>query len=132
MPSHTNTGRHYYYFSTTNGKMAVNVTRIVALDCVDSSAAGYLTKNTELTFGADGKMVINCGPVGGYFYDENGFMLHGWKLYEYNGEYYYVATNNMYITNKEVYLSKADLESVGLNLPGGYYEFDAEGKMILQ
>ena len=83
------------------------------------------------TFGADGKMVINCGPVGGYLYDENGFMLHGWKLYEYNGSYYYVATNNKYVVSKSVYLANKDFVAVGLNLPSGYYEFDAEGKMIM-
>ena len=47
---------NYYYASTTNGKLAVNVYRQVAADCVHESAkdmgAGFYT------FDAEGKLVI--------------------------------------------------------------------------
>ena len=86
-------------------------------------------------FDAEGKMILpeplNGPQSDGYFYIDNVKQI-GWRLHKYNGNYYYVAAHNKYITNKTAYLAKADLESVGLNLPAGYYEFDAEGKMILQ
>ena len=58
----------YYYFSTTNGKMAVNVTRLVAGNCIDASASDM--KEGTYTFGADGKMVIVTkeGFIDGYYY----------------------------------------------------------------
>ena len=81
------------------------------------------------TFAADGKMVINHGPVGDYFYDENGFMVHAYKLVEFEGAYYYIASYHKLTRSKTVYLSSSDL--VGTDLPAGNYEFDADGKMVL-
>ena len=72
---------------------------------------------------------LNGPQADGYFYIDN-VKQTGWKLYEYNGDYYYVAAHNKYITNKSAYLAKADLAALGL--PAGYYEFDAEGKMITE
>ena len=52
----TKIGNDYYYLSTTNGKVAVSVTRYVAADCIDESASN-ITKGTY-TFGADGKLIF--------------------------------------------------------------------------
>ena len=54
----TKVGEDYYYFSTTNGKMAVSVTRQVAHNCIDASAKDRFTETGTYTFGADGKMKI--------------------------------------------------------------------------
>ncbi|MBR6551962.1 MAG: hypothetical protein IKT89_03880 [Clostridia bacterium] len=47
----------YYYISTTNGKVAINVTRQVAYNCIDDSAKDKYTKTATFTFDADGKMI---------------------------------------------------------------------------
>jgi glucan-binding YG repeat protein len=106
---------------------------------------GYIAKNTTMsvsgantngvipsgvyTFGADGKMVINHGVVGNYFYDENGFMVHAYKLVELDGDYYFINDGNKVSKNKTIYLSGKFLE--GTDFKAGYFEFGADGKMVL-
>ena len=107
--------------------------------------AGYIAKNTTLsvnstkanglipsgtyTFGADGKMIINHGPVGQYFYDENGFMVHAYQLVEFEGDYYFINDGHKYAVNRTIYLSSKHL--AGTPFKAGYFEFGADGKMIL-
>ena len=84
-------------------------------------------------FDAEGKLIMpepKNGPQDdGYFYINN-VQQKGWKVYEYNGDYYYVASYNKYVTGKRMYLDSTVL--AGVDLPVGYYEFDAQGKMILK
>jgi hypothetical protein len=54
----------------------------------------------------------------------------GWKVYEFNGDYYYVAAYNKYVTNKTTYLDAKVLAGTGLSV--GYYEFDENGKLIFK
>ena len=79
-----------------------------------------------------GKVIIpplKNGPQDdGYFYID-GVKQNGWKVYEYDGDYYYVASLNKYYTSKRVYLDSKVLE--GINLPVGWYEIDEEGKVII-
>ena len=55
----TKLGDDYYYFSTSDGKMAANVTRQVAHNRIHASAKDRFTQTATFTFGADGKMVLN-------------------------------------------------------------------------
>jgi hypothetical protein len=55
----------------------------------------------------------------------------GYKLVEYNGDYYFIGDYNRYITNKTHYLTVARLAAVGLELPAGNYQFDAQGRLVL-
>ncbi len=79
-------------------------------------------------FGADGKMVALNGPVGDYFY-KDGAMLKAYQLVEFEGSYYFINDSNKLAKNKRVYLSQTFVEGTGLE--AGYYEFDANGKMII-
>jgi hypothetical protein len=120
---------NYYYVASHNKYVTSKTTYIDAASVADVGLpAGWYEIDAE------GKMIIpeplNGPQAEGYFYIDNVKQL-GWKLYEYEGAYYYVASHNKYITSKTAYLTKADLAVVGLDLPAGYYEFDAEGKMIL-
>ncbi len=107
--------------------VAVNTTTAIS-----SSNSNGLIPSGTYTFGADGKMVINHGPVGDYFYDENGFMVHAYKLVAFDGNYYYVNDGHKLAKNKTIYLSASELTALGLDLPSGEYEFDADGKMIIE
>ncbi len=82
------------------------------------------------TFGSDGKMIINHGPVDGRFYDENGFMVKAYQLVEYEGDYYFISDSHKYVVNKTMYLESRFLTGTGLQ--AGYFEFDADGKMVLK
>ena len=84
-------------------------------------------------FDADGKMVILNGVVDGKYYI-NGIAQTGWKLIEWEGNYYFNEYYNV-AQSKRVYLSQVFVEGFtypnGDPLKVGYYDFDAEGKMIL-
>ncbi|MBQ3262119.1 MAG: hypothetical protein IJH52_03010, partial [Oscillospiraceae bacterium] len=85
-------------------------------------------------FDADGKMVVQNGPVGDYFY-VNGVRQNAYKLVEYNGDYYFINDGHKLAKNVTLYLSSRYVD--GKTLPDGsvlsvgYYHFDADGKMVL-
>ena len=120
----------YYYGGlgsgfVRNGYIAKNETRSVG-----SAQTNGLIPSGIYTFGADGKMVINHGPVGEYFYDENGFMVHAYQLVEFDGDYYFISDYHKYAVNKKVYLTADFLE--GTPFKPGYYDFGADGKMVIK
>ena len=97
---------------------------------ISTATSNGLIPSGTYTFGADGKMVINHGVVGDYFYDENGFMVHAYQLVEMDGCYYFVNDGHKVAKNKRIYLTSQILE--GSAFKAGYYEFGADGKMILK
>jgi hypothetical protein len=88
-------------------------------------------------FDAEGKMVIvipepKNGPQADGFFYINDVKQTGYKLFEYEGSYYFVGDYNKYTVGKSVYFTKAQLAAAGLTgLPSGNYQFGADGKMIL-
>ncbi len=141
MTGFTKIGDDYYYFSTTNGKMAVNVTRVVAIDCVDSSAVGYITENTKLTFGADGKLVVEepeepeeikkNGIIDGYYYVDDVIQKTGFtKIGE---DYYYFSTTNGKMAvniTRVVAIDCVDSSAAGYITENTKLTFDADGKLV--
>jgi len=119
----------YYYGGLGSGFIRVGYIAKNETRSVGSADTNGLIPSGTYTFGPDGKMVINHGPVGEYFYDENGFMVHAYQLVKYNGDYYFVSDYHKYVVNKKLYLPAATLEGTGLK--AGYFEFGADGKMIL-
>ena len=123
----------FYYISDGN-KIARNVTVYLnkALEGHTYPDGTPLQKG-NYDFDADGKMQLKNGPVGDYFY-ENGVKVNTYKLCEYKGDYYYVGDGRKIVRNATVYLNKA-LEGHtypdGTPMLKGYYDFDADGKMIL-
>jgi len=97
---------------------------------VSADASNGLIPSGYYQFGSDGKMVINHGVVGDYFYDENGFMVHAYQLVELNGDYYFVNDYHKIARNKSIYLTSALMGDAPFQ--PGYFEFDADGKMVLQ
>ena len=85
-------------------------------------------------FDADGKMVIYNGPVGDYFYI-NGIRQNAYQLVEYQGNYYFIYDGNKIAKNVKLYLSDRFVSGKtfadGTPIPVGYYNFDADGKMVL-
>ena len=86
-------------------------------------------------FDADGKMIFKNGPIDGYFY-ENGLKVTTYKLFNWEGDYYYVGDGHKLATNVTLYLNKA---LAGFTYPGtdialqaGNYDFGADGKMVFR
>jgi hypothetical protein len=78
-------------------------------------------------------MILLNGVVGDYYYI-NGIQQKGWMLFEWDGNLYFNEYYNV-AKNQRIYLSETFVEGVvhpnGIILAPGYYEFDADGKMIL-
>ena len=113
-----------FYFINDSHKLAKNKRIYLSQVFVEGTtlAVGYYE------FGADGKMAPMNGPVGDYFY-KDGTMLKAYQLVEFEGSYYFINDSNKLAKNKRVYLSQTFVEGTGLE--AGYYEFDANGKMII-
>ena len=120
----------YYYIADFN-KYLVNDTWY--LSSSELAAMGLDLRSGNYEFDAEGKMIIpepkNGPQADGFFYIDD-VKQTGYKLVEFNGSYYYIADFNKYLVNDTWYLSSSTLKALGLNLPSGNYEFDAEGKMI--
>ena len=129
----------YYYFKTGSGFLRVGYAARSETYYVSNTngltwANGVEIEKGSYEFGADGKMIIpepKNGPQDdGFFYVDNA-KLSGYTLVEYNGAYYFVGDYNKYVVSAVQFVSAECLASVGLDLPAGDYEFDADGKMIL-
>ncbi|MDO4419420.1 MAG: hypothetical protein Q4B92_03560, partial [Ruminococcus sp.] len=130
---------NYYYLSTTNGKVAVNVTRQVAYNCIDDSAKDRFTTTGIYTFGADGKMVLEKregfvkenGNL--YYYVNDELMKTG--LTKIDGNYYYLSTTNGKVAvnvTRQVAYNCIDESAMDRFTKTGIYTFDADGKMVIE
>ena len=78
-------------------------------------------------FEANGKMVVKNGIIDGYYY-ENGELVKGKGLVLFEGDYYFITMKGTTYKNSRVVITEA--KANGLK-PAGLYNFDADGKMIL-
>ena len=112
-----------YYFINDGHKIAKNKRIYLSERFVEGTdlKVGYYD------FDAEGKMILLNGPVGDYFYKDN-VRLKAYQLVEFEGDYYFINDGHKIAKNKRIYLSERFVE--GTDLKVGYYEFDAEGKMV--
>jgi glucan-binding YG repeat protein len=122
-----------YYFIGDYNKYIVNKTQYLSTDRLRSVGLDLPAGNYR--FDAEGKLVaelptLKNGPQSDGFFYANDVKQAAYKLVEYNGDYYFIGDYNRYITNKTHYLTAARLAAVGLDLPAGYYQFDAQGRLV--
>ena len=89
-------------------------------------------------FDAEGKMVIpelKNGVIGDYLYINDVKQVR-YQLVEFEGSFYFINDGDKIVRNGKLYLSQKFVEGKtfadGTPIPVGYYEFDAEGKMIIK
>ena len=84
-------------------------------------------------FDADGKMIILNGVYDGLYY-KNGIIQKTWELFQWDGNYYFNKYYNV-AANESVYLKEEFVAGFtypdGTPMLPGYYNFDADGKMII-
>jgi hypothetical protein len=56
--------------------------------------------------------------------------LKAYQLVEFEGNYYFINNGNMIAKNTRIYLSQKFVEDTDLVV--GYYDFDADGKLIIE
>ena len=120
-----------YYFICENNKVCVNQTRNLS----DSMVKGTPFPAGKYDFGDDGKLILKNGPQDdGYFYID-GIRQRAFRLIEYEGNYYYIATNHKYVRGRVAPISAQVVEGMtfsdGTPITEGYYNFDNDGKMII-
>ncbi len=120
-----------FYFINDSHKVAKNKTLYLSDRFVNGFTYedGTPLKAGYYTFDENGKMVMLNGPVGDYFY-ENNIRLNAYQLVEFDGDYYFINDSHKLAKNKRIYLSQRFVE--GTDLAVEYYNFDADGKMIIE
>jgi hypothetical protein len=80
-------------------------------------------------------MVFMNGPVGDYFY-KNNERVKAYQLVEFEGNFYYVSDYHKLAKDKRIYLTadqvKGFTHADGTSLKVGYYNVDADGKLIIE
>ena len=112
-----------YYFVVYSGKVAKNTTKTIQpyqLNGIDLKPGNYV-------FDADGRMVKKNGVVDGYYY-ENGQVVGGKGLIEFEGDYYFVVYSGKVAKNTTKTIQPYQLN--GIDLKPGNYVFDADGRMV--
>jgi len=125
------------YFVGDYRKIAVNK----SVYLTEEYLVGFTnTDGTPLTpgwydFDAEGKMVIKHGIYDGFMYINN-IKVERYALIEFDGNYYFVGDYRKIAVNKSVYLTEEYLvgftNTDGTPLTPGWYDFDAEGKMVIK
>ncbi len=113
-----------------NKKVYIKEDRLNGLTYADSTpiTAGWYE------FDENGKMVILNGVVGNKIY-KNNTMLKAYQLVEVDGDFYYIGDRHEIVKNKKVYIKADRLNGLtysdGTPLIAGWYQFDANGKMVI-
>ena len=113
-----------YYFVVFSGKVTQNNTKAIT----EEQTHGLVPEGIY-EFGADGKMIIKNGVVDGYYY-ENGQVVGGKGLIEFEGDYYFVVYSGKVAKNTTKTIQPSQLND--LPFAPGNYDFDADGKMIIK
>ena len=126
----------FYYVDAegTNSKIIKNARKYVNKTNGLAYDNGALVEAAYYEFDADGKMIVKQG-----FHDDqyfvNGVALPAYYgLIEVDGDYYYLNDYGKRVKNMRKYVNKTN----GLTFPNGdpipqaYFEFDADGKMIIE
>ena len=113
-----------YYFINDGNKVIKNASKYLALTYTDSVGLPAGTYQ----FDAEGKMIIKHGVIGDNLYI-NGAMQTAYQLVEFEGNYYFINDGHRVIKNASKYLTATHTSKFGL--PAGTYQFDADGKLII-
>ena len=126
-----------FYFIDAGHRLAANKSVYLSAYFVNGHtyADGTPLAEGTYTFDADGKMVIRNGVIGDYLYVNN-TRQNAYKLINYGGDYYFISDGHMVAKNCRIYLSNLFVAghayADGTPLTEGYYDFDAEGKLIIK
>ncbi|MBO5110389.1 MAG: phosphodiester glycosidase family protein [Clostridia bacterium] len=129
-----------FYFINDGDKVAMNVKLYLSERFVDGKTFpdGRPILPGYYNFDAEGKMIIEAlknGVVGDYLYI-NDVKQTRYKLVEHDGNFYFINDGDKVAKNMKLYLSETYVSgktfSDGRAILPGYYNFDAEGKMIIE
>ena len=122
-----------FYYVNDGGKIVRNMRKFVNTTNGLTFENGDPIQRTYFDFDADGKMVLKNGIVGDYYYINGVLVAPYYGLVEWEGNFYYVNDGGKIVKNMRKFVNTTN----GLTFANGdavqrtYYDFDADGKMIL-
>ena len=122
----------YYYFRDGSDAAPRAAAKNTAISINDSNSNGLLEKGIYY-FGADGKMIRDDRIIGNKVYINGKQLPAYYGLVRVNGDFYYVAGNADIVRSKSQYITSPNglTFDTGIAVPKSYYDFDADGKMII-
>ncbi len=126
-----------FYYVNDYGKIVKDVRKYVNKNNGLTFANGTPVPNAYFYFDAEGKMVVKQGIADDTYYVNGVSVKPFYGLVEWNGAFYYVdaeGTNAKIIKNQRKYVRTTNglTFANGAPVASGYYEFDADGKMIVK
>ncbi len=86
-------------------------------------------------FDENGKMIMREGIVGNYIY-KNNVQQKAYQLVEVDGDFYFIGDRHEIVKNKRIYLNEERINGLtyadGTPITVGYYNVDADGKLIIE
>ena len=122
-----------FYYVNDGGKIVRNMRKFVNTTNGLTFENGDPIQRTYFDFDADGKMVLKNGIVGDYYYINGVLATPYYGLVKWEGNFYYVNDGGKIVRNMRKFVNTTN----GLTFENGeaiqrtYYDFDADGKMIL-
>ena len=122
-----------FYYVNDGGKIVRNMRKFVNTTNGLTFENGDPIQRTYFDFDADGKMVLKNGIVGDYYYINGVLVKPYYGLVKWEGNFYYVNDGGKIVRNMRKFVNTTN----GLTFENGeaiqrtYYDFDADGKMIL-
>ena len=113
-----------------NKQIYLNEARINGLTYADGTpiTPGYYNVDEN------GKLIIINGIVGNKIY-KNNVQLKAYQLVEIDGDFYFIGDRHEIVKNQKIYLNEARINGLtyadGTPIAVGYYNVDADGKMII-
>jgi len=129
----------HYYFVDEGDKLLKNTRVYLSSTFVSGKTFldGRAIQPGYYEFDAEGKLIVpemKNGVIGDYLYI-NDIKQTRYKLIEFESNYYFVDDGDKILRSKRVYLSSTFVSGKtfpdGRAIQPGYYEFDADGKMII-
>ena len=123
-----------FYYVNDGGKIVRNMSKFVNTTNGLTFDNGDLVQRTYYDFDADGKMVLKNGIVGDYYYINGVLAAPYYGLVKWEGNFYYVNDGGKIVRNMSKFVNTTN----GLTFDNGdpvqrtYYDFDADGKMIVK
>ena len=121
-----------FYYVNDYGKVVTNTKKYVSNTNDLAFADGTPIAKGYYEFDENGKMIVLNGVVDGVYY-ENSKVIWYKGLVEQDGDFYYVNDGGKVVTSIRRYVSNTNglTFADGTPIAKGYYEFDENGKMIL-
>ncbi len=123
-----------YYYVNANARIVRNTKQYITTTNDLLLPNGTPVPHAYFDFDENGRMLYSKELIGDFYYLNGVKVGPYFGLVQYEGNYYYVDDNARIVRNKSKYLTTTNglKFSDGTVIPHASYDFDADGKMVLE